>query len=273
MSSQPTNVVIAGLGGQGVIKASDILADVAFSAGLDVKKSELHGMSQRAPGPRMLLHTRHCRGSVVHDQHHVAALRRIVDHLDQAGDSAMHEGAVAQHAHHPPGLLGRQRVAQPQAHADGRAHADQRIHCFERRQHTQRIAADITRDDTVQIAQYRVDAAVWATGAQSRRLAGNGLGLWRTIADKNAAHAASAELAKAEDLRLALDSDSRGARGFHQIRVSFFDHDATFDACGECTHHLDRQRIGDAQLQDAGLWRGLAHMLERDPRSDDAELL
>ncbi|MGA2673162.1 MAG: indolepyruvate oxidoreductase subunit beta [Terracidiphilus sp.] len=47
MSGKPTNVVIAGLGGQGVIKASDILADVAFSAGLDVKKSELHGMSQR----------------------------------------------------------------------------------------------------------------------------------------------------------------------------------------------------------------------------------
>jgi indolepyruvate ferredoxin oxidoreductase beta subunit len=39
--------VVAGLGGQGVIKASDILADVAFSAGMDVKKSELHGMSQR----------------------------------------------------------------------------------------------------------------------------------------------------------------------------------------------------------------------------------
>jgi indolepyruvate ferredoxin oxidoreductase beta subunit len=47
MSNRPTNVVIAGLGGQGVLKASDILADVAFSAGVDVKKSELHGMSQR----------------------------------------------------------------------------------------------------------------------------------------------------------------------------------------------------------------------------------
>ena len=47
MSSKPTNIVIAGLGGQGVLKASDILADVAFGAGLDVKKSELHGMSQR----------------------------------------------------------------------------------------------------------------------------------------------------------------------------------------------------------------------------------
>ena len=42
-----TNVVLAGLGGQGVIKASDILADAAVRAGLDVKKSEIHGMSQR----------------------------------------------------------------------------------------------------------------------------------------------------------------------------------------------------------------------------------
>jgi indolepyruvate ferredoxin oxidoreductase, beta subunit len=41
------NIVIAGLGGQGVLKASDILADAAFRAGYDVKKSELHGMSQR----------------------------------------------------------------------------------------------------------------------------------------------------------------------------------------------------------------------------------
>jgi len=42
-----TNIVIAGLGGQGVLTASDIVADVALHAGVDVKKSELHGMSQR----------------------------------------------------------------------------------------------------------------------------------------------------------------------------------------------------------------------------------
>ena len=47
MSAKVVNVIIAGLGGQGVIKASDILADAAFRAGLDVKKSEIHGMSQR----------------------------------------------------------------------------------------------------------------------------------------------------------------------------------------------------------------------------------
>jgi len=47
MSSKVTNIVIAGLGGQGVLTASDIVAEVAASAGLDVKKSEIHGMSQR----------------------------------------------------------------------------------------------------------------------------------------------------------------------------------------------------------------------------------
>lgn len=47
MRNDVTSVVIAGLGGQGVLKASDILADAAFRAGLDVKKAEVHGMSQR----------------------------------------------------------------------------------------------------------------------------------------------------------------------------------------------------------------------------------
>ncbi len=41
------NVIIAGLGGQGVIKASDVLSEAAFRAGFEVKKSEIHGMSQR----------------------------------------------------------------------------------------------------------------------------------------------------------------------------------------------------------------------------------
>jgi len=47
MANDIVNIIVAGLGGQGVITASDILADAAFRAGFDVKKSELHGMSQR----------------------------------------------------------------------------------------------------------------------------------------------------------------------------------------------------------------------------------
>ncbi len=42
-----TNIVFVGLGGQGVLRASDILAEVLFHQGLDVKKAEVHGMSQR----------------------------------------------------------------------------------------------------------------------------------------------------------------------------------------------------------------------------------
>jgi indolepyruvate ferredoxin oxidoreductase beta subunit len=42
-----TNILIVGVGGQGVILASELLSEAAMQAGYDVKKSEVHGMSQR----------------------------------------------------------------------------------------------------------------------------------------------------------------------------------------------------------------------------------
>ena len=47
MSKAITNVLFAGIGGQGIILASDLLSEMAFRCGFDVKKSEIHGMSQR----------------------------------------------------------------------------------------------------------------------------------------------------------------------------------------------------------------------------------
>jgi indolepyruvate ferredoxin oxidoreductase beta subunit len=41
------NVLMVGVGGQGVILASDVLAEAAMLAGLDVKKSDSIGMAQR----------------------------------------------------------------------------------------------------------------------------------------------------------------------------------------------------------------------------------
>ncbi|MDI6840497.1 MAG: indolepyruvate oxidoreductase subunit beta [bacterium] len=41
------NILICGVGGQGILLASDILAKVALNCGFDVKKSEVHGMAQR----------------------------------------------------------------------------------------------------------------------------------------------------------------------------------------------------------------------------------
>jgi indolepyruvate ferredoxin oxidoreductase beta subunit len=39
--------LLAGVGGQGVLTASDIVAEVGIALGLDAKKSEVHGFSQR----------------------------------------------------------------------------------------------------------------------------------------------------------------------------------------------------------------------------------
>lgn len=44
---QPVSFLLVGVGGQGTILASDILAEVGLRLGYDVKKAEIHGMSQR----------------------------------------------------------------------------------------------------------------------------------------------------------------------------------------------------------------------------------
>jgi indolepyruvate ferredoxin oxidoreductase beta subunit len=41
------NIVIAGVGGQGVLLASKVLAESALACGMDVKQNEVHGMAQR----------------------------------------------------------------------------------------------------------------------------------------------------------------------------------------------------------------------------------
>jgi indolepyruvate ferredoxin oxidoreductase beta subunit len=47
MPNKVTNILLAGVGGQGTLLASEILSEALMIAGHDVKKSEIHGMSQR----------------------------------------------------------------------------------------------------------------------------------------------------------------------------------------------------------------------------------
>ena len=47
MSNNEYSILIVGVGGQGVLLASELISEVAIRAGLDVKKSEIHGMAQR----------------------------------------------------------------------------------------------------------------------------------------------------------------------------------------------------------------------------------
>ncbi len=50
------NILLCGVGGQGTILASNLLAKCAMEAGFDVKKSEIHGMAQR--GGSVVSHVR-----------------------------------------------------------------------------------------------------------------------------------------------------------------------------------------------------------------------
>jgi indolepyruvate ferredoxin oxidoreductase, beta subunit len=50
------DIVLAGVGGQGVLSVSAVIASAAMEAGLQVKQSEVHGMAQR--GGAVLAHLR-----------------------------------------------------------------------------------------------------------------------------------------------------------------------------------------------------------------------
>lgn len=41
------SILLAGVGGQGILRASDLLSMALMASGMDVKKSEVHGMAQR----------------------------------------------------------------------------------------------------------------------------------------------------------------------------------------------------------------------------------
>ena len=47
MNGKTTNVTLVGVGGQGILLTANLLSRVAALAGMDVKKSEIHGMAQR----------------------------------------------------------------------------------------------------------------------------------------------------------------------------------------------------------------------------------
>ncbi|MDH3997508.1 MAG: indolepyruvate oxidoreductase subunit beta [Desulfuromonadales bacterium] len=51
-----TNILMAGVGGQGTLLASEILSEVLMQGGYDVKKAEVHGMAQR--GGSVVSHVR-----------------------------------------------------------------------------------------------------------------------------------------------------------------------------------------------------------------------
>jgi indolepyruvate ferredoxin oxidoreductase beta subunit len=65
------NLFLCGVGGQGILLASEVISSACMAAGFDVKQSEVHGMAQRG-------------GSVVS---HIRFGRKVFSPLIEAGDS------------------------------------------------------------------------------------------------------------------------------------------------------------------------------------------
>jgi len=87
MKKKVYSITFGGIGGQGVLKASEVCAWAAMFAGYHVKKSEVHGMSQRG-------------GSV---ESHVRFGRRVYSPLVSTGGA---DFLVCFHQEEHPRLLG-----------------------------------------------------------------------------------------------------------------------------------------------------------------------
>lgn len=111
-----TNVLIAGVGGQGVILASELLALAALADGRDVKQGEFHGVAQR--GGAVFSHVRF--GDRVHAP---VARRGEVDYL-----LALERLEALRYAHYvrPGGtILVNDHKVEPVRMADQRAYPDE----------------------------------------------------------------------------------------------------------------------------------------------------
>ncbi|HOG28527.1 MAG TPA: indolepyruvate oxidoreductase subunit beta [Vicinamibacterales bacterium] len=105
------DIILAGVGGQGVLSLSAIIASSAMREGLAVKQSEVHGMSQR--GGAVLAHLRLADGPIASDliPRGSAAMilgmeplesLRYLEYLDRAGAVVSATTPMANIADYPP---------------------------------------------------------------------------------------------------------------------------------------------------------------------------
>ena len=117
-----TNVLIAGVGGQGAILSSELLALAAIAAGQDVKQGEFHGVAQR--GGAVFSHVRF--GDKVHSP---MARRESVDFM-----LALEKLEALRYAHFvKPGgtIIVTDHKIEPVRTADHRAYPDDAIEFLE----------------------------------------------------------------------------------------------------------------------------------------------
>ncbi|MHA1721149.1 MAG: 2-oxoacid:acceptor oxidoreductase family protein [Promethearchaeota archaeon] len=76
---KPINIVITGLGGEGIITLTKILAQTYFKAGIDICYNEIHGLSQRGGSLRsnMRIHAKNCPVFMMEDTDFIIGLEKL----------------------------------------------------------------------------------------------------------------------------------------------------------------------------------------------------
>jgi len=193
MKDRPvTNVFLAGVGGQGIVLASRVLAELAFAAGFDVKQNEVHGLSQR--GGSVTGHVRW--GGTVHspvimegEAHYLFALEEL-------------EALRWAHFLRPDGLalVNRQRILPPSVTVGGEAYPEDAV---ERLAEYGRVLAVPARAIAAELGNTRA-ANIVLVGAMSTRLPDFSVEQWR-------AAVSACVPAKHRDLNLAAFDRGRSA--------------------------------------------------------------
>ena len=164
--------LLCGVGGQGTVLASKLIAFAAMEKGLNVRTAETIGMAQRGgcvvSHARMGLVPGHGGGGIV--QHHQDHLRLVVHGVDHAENARGEEGRVANKREM---YRVRLRPVEALGHGHIGAHAQAGVHHVQRHGVAQGVAADVAAEDRLLPPAGLLDrverGAVGTAGAQHRR--------------------------------------------------------------------------------------------------------
>ena len=112
---------------------------------------------------------------------------------------------------------------------------------------------------------------VGAGRAKLGRLAAGGCRFRRGVSGKNAAHSGHIKLAEAVHLGLGVDGDAGGAERIGDDGIALLHDEGAGHTRGEGPDRFDRQRIDEADLQEAGVRGGLDGVHIRDAAGHDAD--
>ena len=213
----------------------------------------------------------HAGNGVVQDDHRRVAA--VVRDIGEARHAGMHEGGVADHTDCPAFRLFPERLVEAVDRRHGSAHAQGRLNRGERRDCTERVAADVSENSGIQLFQRVEQAAVRAARAHDRRAQGKVLGksaafLWR--AAKRFRHKVLGVFAAdGKQVFPGAGDAERPDMVFHD-GIEFFHHDQRVYGCGKAADHLFGQRIGHADLKHGyGISESFPYILIGSGGSDD----